>query len=175
MVSSPSNQDADAIESLVRQHGENFKSKDARAQLALWDSEYPAPTYLPTELDEPLRTWGDIQRYFEEVIPLYGAALWEISLFELDFLADDVAFAVAVVEYEPAVRQERYRATEAGGKWMRRMSYVVRRTGAGWKIIHGQDSTLDLFRAYQLWEDHKVRGERAVEMLKTISTRYSPQ
>jgi ketosteroid isomerase-like protein len=166
----PPSDDAGEIEAVVRSHGENFVKRDVDAQLAIWDSSYPMLSLLPTEREKHLRSWAEIKDYYTTVMPYFGTKRWDIRSFKLDFLTPDVAFAIVVVEGEAEGSLEDLYPSSGDNSayWLGRVTYYLHRTPQGWKIIHCEDSTLDLFRAYQLWERQKGIASAAVETLRSL-------
>jgi ketosteroid isomerase-like protein len=166
------NDDLAAIEALVRKQGENFKKRDSDSQLALWDSDYPRLTLLPTEREVPLRGWPEIREYYVTMMPRFGAKRWDITSLKIDLLSEDLAFAHFAVEGEAETSlSDLYPESGAGADvWLGRGTYILRRTDKGWKIIHCEDSTLDLFRVYQLWDNHKEIASKAAELLRSITS-----
>jgi hypothetical protein len=173
-------EDRRAVEAVVRAHGENFVRQDLPAQLALWDDAYENVTLLPTERLAPIETWREISEYYATVIPQADVPLsismnkWEISDLTIDFLSDDVAYALALVDSEyDIVNDEPIPQLFPGygprdGKWLGRLTYIIRRSEPNWKIIHCEDSTHDVFRANQLAAYHDCLVAQAIELLTPI-------
>jgi hypothetical protein len=176
----PSESDKLAVEALVRAHGNNFITQDRAAQLALWDQAYPGITLMPTERIEPITTWAEIKEYYETVMPNPGGPLkvsmskWDLSDLTIDFLSEDIAHVTALVDTlydvtnDEPIPQLFPGYGPQDGKWLGRLTYVARRTDDGWKIIHCEDSSLDMFRAQQLGEYHDSLIKKAVEILDPI-------
>jgi ketosteroid isomerase-like protein len=163
-------EDAAAVEAIVRKHGSNFVKQDAASQLTLWDQDYPRLTLLPTERKVPLKTWGEIKAYYESAFPDFAAKRWDIVDLTVDLITDDVAFVLVLVDAQALSAVD---ATPAGflsdeGLWPGRITYTLHKTSDGWKIIHIEDSTVDLFRAEQVWESHEHLAKQAFEILQPI-------
>jgi hypothetical protein len=85
-------------------------------------------------------------------------------------ISDDVAFAFCTVDGEAhaTTLDGFYPVGPQAAHVEFRVSYILRHRGDGWKVIHCEDSSLDLYRAHQLWEHHQSLAELAMAVLDPI-------
>lgn len=144
----------EAIEKIVKQHGENLLKQDAKALLDAFDKDYECVTHLPTEAETFLRSLDEIRDYYLNVCTTFRPSSWRVEDLLVDFPSENVAFAICrvFVEYQidGVSEDELVPFHSPRGYWEGRCRYVFRRSTSGWKIIHLEDSTCEMFRALQL-------------------------
>jgi hypothetical protein len=164
--------DVAEIEAVVRKIGGYWMTQDTQAQIDMWDRDYPTLSHLPSELYEPLKTFKELTEYWPAGPVSFGAKAWDITNLTVDIMSDDLAFALAIVRvpYDLLIDKiyvpDEYLFPGCGPKnalWLGRLTYLFRRTEAGWKIIHCEDSVCHSFRLHQLWTYHKSLAESAME------------
>lgn len=165
--------DRQAVEAIVRQHGQNFIAQDAAAQVALFDEGYPGLTYLPTESDTYLSSFEQVRDYYVRVTKSFAPSAWRVEDLTIDFPAPDVAFALCRVFVDYTI----HGPVSGGllvpfhapvGYWEGRCRYVMRQTPAGWRIIHYEDSTNENFRAGQLYSYHEAIAAELTERVQAL-------
>ena len=112
-------------------------ASDVEQFKALWDHEHENLTFMPMERFKVLHHWDAIVAYWETILPLTRMERWEVRNPHIDMLGDDYAFVFANDSFTYHViggSQPGSQAYEA------RTSFVFKRTGGGWKIVHYEDS-----------------------------------
>ncbi len=110
---------------------------DFEAMKGLWDADFDGLVYQPEEYESPLCRWEDILRYWSEV-PTVVESVPEWR--EIDgHIA--VIGEVAVV-YSKLMTRIRIRDIEKTFNGEVRLSLALRRTPAGWRLIHYHESRL---------------------------------
>jgi ketosteroid isomerase-like protein len=164
------NTDVAAAQKVAYRQAANFMNQDLDSQLALWDDSYPNPTLLPTRQAFPFKSWPEIANYYGTHMPIMKLRRWHLAKLTVDLLSRDLAFAWALVEAETEKSSHEIHPGPDldNGLWPGRVTWVLRRSSGKWKIIHSEDSTLDLFRAYQFWDHHKRIAHQARHVLEPI-------
>jgi hypothetical protein len=104
---------------------------------ALWDNTHDNLTFMPMERFQVLRSWDEIVAYWSSILPLTEIVRWEVLNPVIDFLGDDHAWVFAEDSFAYRVKND-FQAGEQA--YDARTSYVFRRVGDDWKLIHYEDS-----------------------------------
>jgi ketosteroid isomerase-like protein len=129
--------DASAIAAVVEQYRRGFAALDPDALVDLWDPTFSGIIYVAQEKPEPLHGWAAVEDYYRalpHVIPV--AATEEMRVTDLSVeVFGDVALAFAKFHF---VGERR----DGGGEFTAdgRVTFVLRRTEAQWRMVHYHES-----------------------------------
>ncbi len=135
------------INTVIEEWSNSFRDGDAERLKAIWAQDRENLTYLPTEYQEPMRTWAEIAGYYDHLCAFVIRQTSEISDIVIDVLTDEVAFArlswsvtfdAAPADYPPGKHH-----------WTGRSAFCFLKTEGAWKVVHYEDSTF-LFELFPL-------------------------
>ncbi len=130
-----SEQDFQQMAAVIEQYRRGFATLDVERLKAIWDKEYDAIIYIAQEKAQPVRGWAGVERYYEGVAGLLERVrVMTVSDLSADVL-DDVAYAYCVFHFEGEMKG---RSHVADG----RVTFILRRKGGAWKVIHYHESRL---------------------------------
>ncbi|AJD46637.1 hypothetical protein S7S_01065 [Isoalcanivorax pacificus W11-5] len=130
-----SGDDHRAIEGLINDYAEGFRSLDAALLTRIWDKGYRDIIYTPIEHAEPLRGWPAIAAYYQRLTTLFSRVLlMQIGDLDIDLLGD-TAYAFFTFRFVGEMHGEPGPFQTQG-----RNTVLFRRTGAGWRGIHYHES-----------------------------------
>lgn len=135
------------VDPLLAEWSRGWTSQDAEALAALWDRDYEGITFLPTERDDPIRTWDGVLEYYRQLVGNFRADTWTTSDTTVDRLTPELVFLRTKMRME-------YRLPDFEGEpssfWRGRCQQVWRWNGSDWRIIHKEDSTNEFDRAVNI-------------------------
>ena len=132
------------VESVLQEWRSAFAAKDMGRVKSLWDQSYSQLLYIAEENDDHLSGWAAIDEYYNAIPGLVGDMDWAIDNLTVD-VGGDMAYAYLTFHVEASV-PSLSRTLVANG----RNTYVLRRTGGQWKIIHYHES-LSRDRSHEMW------------------------
>lgn len=125
----------DEVTRVVRRWAKAFASGDADGVLAQFDSEYASLLHQPEEFPGPIRGWDDLTHYYRRMVEL-STNMRDHALAEIEadvvgetawcYLRGSVTFDIA--------------GSDASVSGEARQSFLLRRRGDEWKIIHYHES-----------------------------------
>ena len=125
------------VRTTVREWLAAVKNLDFQAARALWDAEFDGLVYQPEEHEIPMTEWSAIERYWDDVPALVERVPgWD----EIDSevaVVDDVALVFTRLRTSIKIRD--VQPTFDGEV---RCSIGLRRTDAGWRLVHYHESRL---------------------------------
>ncbi len=127
--------DRDAVGRVIRRWGRAFSTVDSDALIALWDETYPDIIYQAEEFPDPFRGFDQVKYYYGQ-IPTFAHNIRDQSLVDLDIdVLGDVAWVYlrGTVTFDIPGKPEPI-SGEA------RQSFILRKVGGEWKIIHYHES-----------------------------------
>jgi ketosteroid isomerase-like protein len=108
-----------------------YGAREFEATRALWDADEAQPVYLAEEIDDFLRSWPEIERYWHGT----RAALSHLGSRHRDVhavqIADDLAIGTCWLHWDAVIVG---RTEPVGGDV--RVTATFRRKADGWKLIH---------------------------------------
>lgn len=125
------------LNALLAHYYERFGAMDFAGARAVWDTADPQPTYLAEEIDDFLRSWPEIERYWattREFLPHLGARHRDLRA---QAIGDDLAIATCHMHWDGLIKGA---ARPIGGDV--RVTATFRRRAAGWKLIHYVEAPL---------------------------------
>jgi ketosteroid isomerase-like protein len=128
-----SEQDRQQIAAVIEQYRRGFATLDVEALKAIWDQAYDQIIYIAQEMAQPVRSWAGVEHYYQRVARLLERVrMMAVSDVSVDILGD-VAVAFAIFHFEGEVKGQPHIADG-------RVSFVLRRKGGIWKVIHYHES-----------------------------------
>ncbi len=137
-------QDKQQVESVIQDWRSAFASKDVARVKSLWDQGYSQLLYIAEENNDHLSSWAAIDEYYNAIPGMVGNMDWSIDNLTVDVIGD-MAYAYLTFHVEADV-PSLSRTLEANG----RNTFVLRKTGGQWKIIHYHES-LSRDRSHEMW------------------------
>src|ERR1039457_3673510 len=133
---SESSQAKKEITALLDRWVSAFKVKDVSTLRNCWDASYDSLVYQAEEFPQPLTSWLHIKHYYREVLtkPIERVIKWDRTGFWVSIFCD-VGYAYCTNDFTMIIRH----ASEAYSGNVRQ-TFVVRKVGAAWKIIHYHES-----------------------------------
>jgi ketosteroid isomerase-like protein len=127
--------DREAVKKVVRRWARAFSSNNADAVLAVWDRDYPLIRHQAEEFPDPLRGWDELVHY-NRVMAGLASGFRDLSVLDLDAdVIGDMAWCYlrGTVTFDiPTLSTPITGAT--------RQTFILHRTGDGWKVIHYHES-----------------------------------
>ena len=139
-----SRQERQQVEAVIRDWMSAFESIDIERVKSLWDKDYPNLLYIAEENDDHLEGWAAIDQYYNGLADLVESMDWAIDNLVVDVFGD-AAYAYHTFLVHADVKGLDHKI-EANG----RNTFVLRRVGGGWKIIHYHES-LSRDRSHAMW------------------------
>ena len=116
---------------------ESMKALDFTAGQQYWDSDFDGLVYQPEEHVVPVTDWDALLRYWDGVTGHVEAVV------EWDEIATDVAhLGDAAFGFARLKTRIKLRDAEPTFDGEVRCSFVLRRTPAGWRLVHYHESRL---------------------------------
>ncbi len=137
-------QDKQQVESVIQDWRSGFAAKDIARVKSLWDQSYSQLLYIAEENNDHLSGWAAIDEYYNAIPGMVGDMNWAIDNLTVD-VSGDMAYAYLTFHVEANVPSMN-RTLVANG----RNTFVLRRTGGQWKIIHYHES-LSRDRSHEMW------------------------
>ena len=137
-------QDKQQVESVIQEWRSAFAAKDMAGVKSLWDQSYSQLLYVAEENNDHLSGWAAIDEYYNAIPDLVGDMDWALDNLTVD-VGGDMAYAYITFRVEASVPSLN-RTVIANG----RNTFVLRRTGGQWRIIHYHES-LSRDRSHEMW------------------------
>src|SRR6202034_1871339 len=134
-MADPSEVEVEAIKKVVRRWARAFSSLDAETILSLWDPTYSKIMHQAEEFPDPIRGFDELSHYNRTMMTL-ASNLRDQSLIDLD--ADVIGdlgwcYLRGTITFDIPGMKESLRGQA-------RQTFILRKTPAGWKIIHYHES-----------------------------------
>jgi ketosteroid isomerase-like protein len=129
--------DEQAVRQAITGWLESMKALDFTAGREYWDSDFDGLVYQPEEHVVPVTDWDALLRYWD------GVAGHVEAVVEWDEVATDVALlGDAAFGFARLSTRIKLRDAEPTFDGEVRCSFVLRRTPAGWRLVHHHESRL---------------------------------
>jgi ketosteroid isomerase-like protein len=125
----------DAVKKVVRRWARAFSALDADGILGVWDKSYPKIMHQAEEFPDPIRGWDELSHYNRAMMGL-ASNLRDQSLIDLEadvigdmawcYIRGTITFDIPNLD-KPITGQTR-------------QTFILRKTGEGWKVIHYHES-----------------------------------
>ena len=139
-----SQQDKQQIQAVIESWKDGFVAKDMEKVKSLWDQSYPQLLYIAEENDDELTTWAAINDYYNAVPGAVKSLDWRIDPPTIDVFGDG-AFVYLTFHVNADIEGIDHEMTFNG-----RDTFVLRKTGGQWKIIHYHES-LSRDNSHETW------------------------
>ena len=137
-------QEKQQVEAVIEVWRSAFEAKDMDRLKGLWDQGYPQLLYIAEENNDHLGDWAAISKYYDAIPGLVETMDWKIDNLMVDVIGD---FAYAYHTFlVKAEAKDIDNPLVADG----RNTFVLRKTGGQWKIIHYHES-LSRDRSHDMW------------------------
>mgnify|MGYP001195166615 CR=1 FL=1 len=125
-----------------------WEARDIEMAYSWWDRDYDNQIYLPLEVASPARAWRDIERYRlwqAEDRSVTGTRWdWKVPLVpedsQVQVLSDDLVLVYSNLHARGLRLQESEPDESDMPYFTYRVSWLLRRRGSNWKIIHYHES-----------------------------------
>ncbi len=122
---------AASLDAVLSELYARYAAREFEATRALWDADEPNPVYLAEEIEDYLRSWPEIERYWADTraaLPHLGVRHWDLRAHAV---AADLAIATCHMHWDAWIAGA---ARPIGGDV--RVTATFRKRPAGWKLIH---------------------------------------
>jgi hypothetical protein len=130
-----------------------YEKLDLDVCKAIWDTEYPALSWKPTEREDAMTDYAEIERYLDGNHRIDLHDFRPSSYKVVDVIRPDVAFVFAhmICRFDIPDNAATRKEYEQGGlvwgpghqvRWKGAASFVLHKRDGAWKLIHYEDSTL---------------------------------
>ena len=137
-------QEKQHVESVIQEWRSAFAAKDMARVKSLWDQSYSQLLYIAEENNDHLSGWSGKGEYYNGIPASVGEMDLAIDNLTVDVIGD-MAYAYLTFHVEASVSSLN-RTLVANG----RDTFVLRRTGGQWRIIHYHES-LSRDRSHEMW------------------------
>jgi hypothetical protein len=120
------------ISAVLQQTAEIWNSQHFYRLKDVWDADDPAPWYVPEEIQEPFRTWPEIEKYWGPPRRVLKAFRWRFDQLHVKALAPDLTLALFDHYYELELGVGPPQPPTAG---FDRCLALFRRKPEGWRHI----------------------------------------
>jgi hypothetical protein len=132
----------DTVEAVIRTWHRAISSGDGASLKGAWDQEYDGLVYIAEENNGALTDWPSINAYYDDL--LSAPVSWTTGDVKVG-VAGDAAWAFLTF-----VAEGRVEALQHDFVWNGRNSFVLRKSGGQWKIVHYHES-LSRDRSHDAW------------------------
>ena len=139
-----SQQERQQVEAVIRGWMAGFAAMDMDRVKAVWDKDYPQLIYIPEESDDHMTGWASINAYYDSLVGMVESVEWTMDNLTVDVIGN-AAYAYHTFYVKAKVKGMDNTMIANG-----RNTFVLRRTGGGWKIIHYHES-LSRDRSHEMW------------------------
>ena len=138
------------VEDVIQRWKTAMEVQDVERRAAQWDQQYPSPIFMFEDVEEPLRDWAAIRKYYTQM-PALDWALRGLST----GVAGDLAYAFCNFSVEADIDWEQpgFYVREPSAKarvFDGRITFVLRNSHGTWKIVHYHES-LSRDNSYKAW------------------------
>ena len=126
--------DEAGIESVLRTWHKALTSNDGATLKGLWDQDYQGLVFIVEENNETFFDWPSIEKYYDVQTGGPDKVGWSIDNVQVGALGD------AGWGYLTFVASGRVEALKHDFVWKGRTSYILRRVGSEWKLVHYHES-----------------------------------
>ena len=132
--SSAPDEEYDAIDALLKRTREIWNSQDFPGLKEVWDADDPEPWYVPEEIETPLYSWPQLEKYWNpspdrQVLKGFR---WDYDNLRVKLLAPDLAIAIFDHFYEIQLNFGPQQDPTAG---FDRVLTLFRKKPEGWRHI----------------------------------------
>lgn len=128
---------AASLDAVLTEFYARYSAREFEATRALWDADEAHPIYLAEEIDDFLRSWPEIERYWattREFLPHLGARHRDLRA---QAVGTDLAIATCHMHWDAQLKGA---ARAIGGDV--RVTATFRRRADAWKLIHYVEAPL---------------------------------
>lgn len=126
-------QDRHQIAAVIEQYRRGFAQMDVEELKAIWDQDYDNIIYIAQEASQPVRGWSEVERYYKGVAGFLDCIqTMTVSDLSVDIFGD-VAYAFCIFHFEGEAKGQSHTADG-------RDTFILRRKGGTWKVIHYHES-----------------------------------
>ena len=136
--------DKQQVEALIREWGSGFGAADMERVKAVWDQNYPQLIYVAEENNDHMTSWAEINDYLDAIPGAVNSIEMNIDNLMVDVIGD------AAYAYFTSVGSADIKGFDNPLTFEGRGSFVLRKTGGQWKIIHHHES-LSRDRSHETW------------------------
>ena len=137
-------QDKQQVEGVIRQWQTAIAAIDMERVKALWDQSYPQLIFIAEENNEHLLDWASIAKYYDALPPVVEKVEWKLDNLKVDVIGD------AAYAYYTFVIDVDVKGVDHTRTFDIRDTFILRRTGGQWKIIHFHES-LSRDHSHETW------------------------
>ena len=138
-------QDKDQVAAVIKEWAAALSTGDVPRVKAVWDSSYLDLIYLAEENNDPALGWSGIENYYNALVTDVGSSSWSIDNLKVDVIGDAAWAYVTYLTQAEIVPFNRTMTFDG------RSTFILRKTGDGWKIIHYHES-LSRDRSHETWD-----------------------
>ena len=123
-----------SISQVLEQYSQGWEQGDIAALKSLWDTTDAKATYMPVESSDIIQGLSAIDRYYEQVIPAFDVIKLDVINPTIDQLGD--------IAYVAANSDIVFQSSDGSmSEFQPRLSFVLKRSGARWSLIHYAEVT----------------------------------
>ena len=137
-------QDKQQVQAVIEAWRDGFAARDMERVKSQWDKGYPQLLYIAEENNDELRDWDSINKYYDAIPEFVTSLDWKIDDVTIDVLGD------AAYVYLNFLANAEVVGVDHPMTFNGRDTFVLRKTGGQWKIIHYHES-LSRDRSYETW------------------------
>ncbi len=136
--------DKEQVQGLIRDWASAFGSVDIDRIKGLWDQDYSQLIYIAEENNDHLSSWSEINGYYDAFPSMVNGLDMNIDNVTVDVIGD------AAYGYLTFVAKADIKGVDNPMTFQGRNTFVLRKTGDAWKIIHYHES-LSRDRSHETW------------------------
>ena len=130
----PVKAEREEVAKVVDEFRQGWSDLSVKSLLKGFDKDYEHLIYLPTELEKPLTTWKDLEKYFEDGVAFFLNMNFVLKGLTIDVFGD-TAFAFSGYDFNFQAKGSPDMVNLQGY-----VTFILRKKQGHWRIIHYHES-----------------------------------
>ena len=140
-----SQEEKQQVEAVIQEWKSTCEVTDMESVKALWDQDYHQLIFIAEDANDPLTDWASISAFYDTVPPMVKRRMnWKMDNLMVDII-DAAAYAYCTLLINADLK-----SFEHSMVFNARFTFMLRKTGGRWKIIHFHES-LSRDRSQEVW------------------------
>ena len=127
-------EEREQVEAVIQGWMSSLAENDRERLNSLWDQEYQQLIYIAEENNDALLSWGAISKYYDAFPDMVESGEFSLGSLMVDVLGD------AAYAYCTFLAKVNIKGIDHPMVFDARNTFVLRRSGGRWKIIHYHES-----------------------------------